>query len=44
MIRPVPRSIMCCSAAWDMKKAPERLTARTLYQSSSVILRIVLSR
>ena len=43
MIRPVPRSIMCSSAARDMKKAPDRLTARTLYQSSSVILEIVLS-
>jgi hypothetical protein len=43
MMRPVPRSIMCSSAARDMKKAPERLTARTLYQSSSVILKIVLS-
>ena len=35
MIRPEPRSIMCGSAAWLMKKAPDRLTASTLYQSSS---------
>ena len=43
MIRPVPRSSMCSSAAWDMKNAPDRLTARTLSQSSSVILSTVLS-
>ena len=43
MIRPEPRSIMCGSAAWDMKNAPERLTAITWYQSSSVIFSTVLS-
>src|ERR1700694_1735495 len=43
MIRPEPRSIMCGSAAWDVKNAPERLTAITLYQSSSVIFSAVLS-
>ena len=43
MIRPEPRSIMCGSTAWDMKNAPERLTAITLYQSSSVIFSTVLS-
>ena len=42
-IRPVPRSIMCSSAGWDMKNAPERLTPITLYQSSSVIFSTVLS-
>src|ERR1700730_8180603 len=42
-IRPEPRSIMCGSAAWLMKNAPDRLTASTLYQSSSVIFRTVLS-
>ena len=43
MIRPVPRSSMCGSAAWLMKNAPDRLTASTLYQSSSVIFSAVLS-
>ena len=43
MIRPEPRSIMCGSTAWDMKNAPDRLTAITLYQSSSVSFRTVLS-
>jgi hypothetical protein len=43
MIRPVPRSIMCGSTVWDMKNAPDRLTASTLYQSSSVIFSTVLS-
>jgi hypothetical protein len=38
-----PFSIMCGNTAWDMKNAPERLTAITLYQSSSVILSTVLS-
>ena len=42
-IRPDPRSIMWGSTAWDMKNAPERLTAITLYQSSSVIFSTVLS-
>ena len=42
-IRPEPRSIMCGSTAWLMKNAPDRLTARTLYQSSSVIFSTVLS-
>src|SRR6266540_4012380 len=42
-IRPVPRSSMCSSAARDMKKAPERLTATTEYHCSSVILSAVLS-
>ena len=42
-IRPLPRSSMCSSAGLDMKKAPERLTRRTLCQSSSVILQTVLS-
>ncbi len=37
MIRPVPRSSMCGITAWLMKNAPDRLTAITLYQSSSVI-------
>ena len=43
MIRPAPRSIMWGSTAWDMKNAPDRLTAITLYQSSSVIFSTVLS-
>ena len=43
MMRPEPRSIMCGSTAWLMKNAPERLTASTLYQSSSLILSTVLS-
>ena len=34
---------MCGSAGLDMKNAPDRLTARTLSQSSSVILSTVLS-
>ena len=34
---------MCGSAAWLMKNAPDRLTAITLYQSSSVIFSTVLS-
>ena len=34
---------MCSSAAWDMKKAPDRFTARTLYQSSSAIFATGLS-
>ena len=42
-IRPEPRSIMCGKTACDMKNAPERLTAITLYQSSSDIFRTVLS-
>lgn len=42
-IRPEPRSIMRGSAALLMKNAPERLTAITLYQSSSVSFRTVLS-
>ena len=42
-ILPVPRSPMWRSAAWDMKNAPERFTASTLYQSSSVSLSAVLS-
>jgi hypothetical protein len=42
-IRPDPRSIMCGSTAWLMKNAPDRLTAMTLYQSSSVIFKAVLS-
>ena len=36
-MRPLPRSTMCASAAWDMKNAPDRFTASTVYQSSSVI-------
>ncbi len=43
MIRPVPRSSMCGSTAWLMKNAPDRLTAITLYQSSSVIFVTLLS-
>ena len=43
MIRPVPCSIMCSTAAWAMKKAPDRLTAMTFCQSSSVILATVRS-
>jgi hypothetical protein len=43
MIRPVPRSSMWASAACDRKKAPDRLTSRTLCQSSSVSLSTVLS-
>ena len=43
MIRPDPRSSMCGSAAWLMKNAPDRLTASTLYQSSSVIFITLLS-
>ena len=43
MIRPEPRSSMCGSTAWLMKNAPDRLTASTLYQSSSVIFSTVLS-
>ena len=43
MIRPEPRSIMCGSTAWDMKNAPDRLTAITRYQSSSLIFSTVLS-
>ena len=43
MIRPVPRSIMCSSAAWDRKNGPDRLTEITRSQSSSVILCTVLS-
>ncbi len=42
-IRPEPRSSMCGSDAWLMKNVPERLTARTLYQSSSLIFRTGLS-
>ncbi len=38
MIRPVPRSSMWSSAAWAMKKAPDRLMSRTCCQSRSVIL------
>ena len=37
------RSTMCPSTACDRKKAPERLTSKTLCQSSSVNLRMVLS-
>src|SRR6516164_9785506 len=43
MIRPVPRSIMWSSAAWAMKKAPDKLTAITFCQSSSDILATVRS-
>src|SRR6185503_4186330 len=43
MIRPLPRSTMWPSTACDKKNAPERLTFKTLCQSSSVSLRIVLS-
>ena len=43
MMRPLPRSTMCASAAWDRKKVPERLTSSTLCQSSSVSLSTVLS-
>ena len=34
---------MCSTAAWAMKKAPDRLTAITFCQSSSVILATVRS-
>ena len=43
MMRPVPRSIMCSSAAWATKNAPDRLMEMTRCQSSSVILATVLS-
>src|SRR5271165_5381134 len=43
MIRPLPQPIMCSTAAWAMKKAPDRLIAMTLCQSSSVILATVRS-
>ena len=43
MMRPVPRSTMCSSAAFDRKNAPDRFTSRTLCQSSSLILKTVLS-
>jgi hypothetical protein len=43
MIRPLPRATMWARAAWDMKNAPERLTANTVYQSSSVIVATVRS-
>ena len=36
-IRPDPRSSMCSSAGLDMKKAPERFTEMTLFQSSAPI-------
>jgi hypothetical protein len=36
-MRPLPRSTMWASAAWQRKKAPERFTASTLCQSSSVM-------
>jgi hypothetical protein len=36
-MRPLPRSTMCSTAACDMKNAPDRFTASTLYHSSSVI-------
>jgi hypothetical protein len=36
-IRPVPRWAMCAKAAWDKKKEPERLTDKTVFQSSSLI-------
>src|SRR6478609_5690513 len=39
MMRPLPRSTMWRNAAWERKKAPERLTSNTLCQSSSVNLR-----
>ena len=42
-MRPLPRSTMCASAAWQRKNAPERFTASTLCQSSSVIAATVLS-
>src|SRR5665213_2039282 len=43
MIRPEPRSIMCSRTAFVIANAPNRLTLRTLCQSSAVILRTVLS-
>jgi hypothetical protein len=42
-MRPLPRSTMWASAAWQRKNAPERFTASTLCQSSSVIAATVLS-
>ncbi len=42
-MRPLPRSAMCRSAAWERKNAPERLTFSTLNQSSSESLSTVLS-
>src|SRR3954454_14249462 len=43
MIRPVPRSSMCWSAAFERWNAPDRLTSSTFCQSSSDILKTVLS-
>ena len=36
-MRPLPRLTMWARAVWDMTNAPDRFTAKTVYQSSSVI-------